>query len=123
MSKFQKYMHDLYRAKELVDVREERVHSIAKEVLAGMGVDVRRVGIDKVWQGAGYVCVDFSWSSRGYRDSDELRLPLSLFESENPREAARQELERREAAGAAQRRAEKQREFERLAKELAEEPR
>jgi hypothetical protein len=76
--------------KELSEQKDNIKHSLHAEVynvLKGLGIT--NVGIKELaLQSGNNLYVEYGWSCRGSQDFTSKKLPLSLFEAENPFEAA-----------------------------------
>jgi hypothetical protein len=117
-SKFQRYMRQLARAKELVEAREEPLHKIVREVLEGVGVPAGRLHLTHISDCGETVYVAYEWLRRGLVSGDDRELPKRLFEAEDPGLAAREYHKVQQEEEAAAERRSKMKQLRKLQEEL-----
>lgn len=118
MSKFLELLKEMEDAENSLEEKKNRLNEFLKPVIAALGVTSGFVS--SCWTGENTVYLTLTGSCRGYRWDDDMQIPMSVFESEDPvseavklAELRKQEKENRAREG-------KMKELERLKKELGE---
>ena len=87
MSKFDKLKKSMDKAEEAYRSKQADFETLITEVLSVFKINNDHY--DEIWSNETNVFVNFSWRAAGCNCSDSITLPKSIFDSENPVEAAK----------------------------------
>ena len=91
MNRLQQLQNKLERAEEIVDARKENRDNYLDPILEAIGFNIiGAIRVDEVYINGKQVHINYSWSRRGLVDSDDITVPLAIFEAEDPVKAAKE---------------------------------